>query len=166
MTSNIGANRFQQSASSIGFGDTKKDLAEHDTEFKGVVADVKKDLKQKFSAEFINRLDSIVVFKPLNKDSIKKIVRIHFDEFSARLKERNITLKPDSKIINALAKAAYNPDYGGREVRRVMAERLEHPIASALIDGTVKNDHSYKVSYDTKTEICVFEVEKKPEKTE
>jgi ATP-dependent Clp protease ATP-binding subunit ClpC len=160
MTSNVGAGRFQKSAKSIGFGDSKKDLAEHEHEFDGIVEDVKKDLKQKFSPEFINRLDSIVVFKPLNKDSIKKIVRIHLDEFLERLKDRNITLNIDARVINALAKASYNPDFGGREVRRVLAERLEHPLAAALIEGQVQDGSSYKVSHDTKKEICEFELEK------
>jgi ATP-dependent Clp protease ATP-binding subunit ClpA len=69
------------------------------------------NLDQYFSVEFINRIDKIIVFNPLDKNNIKKIVKLQLEKFSNRLKEKNINLKYDSKIINFIAKKVYNPDF-------------------------------------------------------
>lgn len=161
MTSNVGADRFQQNANSIGFTDTKKDLAEHEQEFESITEDVKKDLKKKFTPEFLNRLDSTVIFRPLDRDAIKTIVKIQLDVFLDRLKDRQIDLHIGGSVINALAKAAYNPEYGAREVRRMIADRIEHPLAEAMIAGTVQEGNSYQVSHDAAKKVCTFAPRKK-----
>ena len=161
LTSNVGAGRFQQNANSIGFGDSKKDLSEHEAEFSNISEDVQKDLKEVFSAEFLNRLDSITMFHPLNKDSIRSIVKIQLDEFQDRLKEKGIKLKIGGNVMNALAKASYRPESGAREVRRVISDRIEHPLAEDLIAGKVKENSTLKVSHDAKKKVCTFEVIKK-----
>jgi ATP-dependent Clp protease ATP-binding subunit ClpC len=155
MTSNIGASRFQQNANMIGFGATKKDLSEHEEEFKSIKEDVQKDLKKSFTPEFLNRLDSTVVFHPLNRESIKKIVKIHIQKLQARLREKNITLKIGGSDINALAKAAYNPEFGAREVRRVIADKIENPLAEEMINGKIVENKEYKVSCK-KDQFCTF----------
>ena len=155
MTSNIGADRFQQNANTIGFGATKKDLAESEEEFEHITEDVKKDLKKSFTPEFLNRLDSIVIFKPLNRDSIKKIVKLQIAKLQERLKEKNITLKISGSDINSLAKSAYNPEFGAREVRRVIADRIESPLADAMIAGKIRENSAYKVSCK-KDKACEF----------
>ena len=155
MTSNIGASRFQQNANTIGFGATKKDLSEHEEEFKSIKEDVQKDLKKSFTPEFLNRLDSTVVFHPLNRESIKKIVKIHIQKLQARLREKNITLKIGGSDINSLAKAAYNPEFGAREVRRVIADKIENPLAEEMINGKVVENKEYKVSCK-KDQFCTF----------
>ena len=157
LTSNIGAERFQQEANSIGFTDSKKDLAEHVSAFDGVKEDVMKDLKSSFSAEFINRLDGVVVFSPLNRDAIKKIVVLHVDEFQGRLKEKDICLKLGGSVINTLAKLAYKPESGAREVRRVIAQKMEKPLVEGLISGEIEHGASLVVKYDPKGEVCFFE---------
>ncbi len=157
LTSNVGAKRFQQNANSIGFLDSKKDLSEHESEFEHVSDDVRKDLREVFSAEFLNRLDDIIMFHPLNRESIKEIVKIQIEELKERLKEKNIKLKIGGNVINALAKAAYNPEAGAREVRRVLADRLEYSLAEFLIDLGKTNGLSLKVVHDAKGKVCVFE---------
>ena len=158
MTSNVGAKKFQQDANSIGFGDSKKDLAEHDHEFDVTKDEVMKELKTAFSPEFINRLDSAVVFRPLNRDAIKAIVKLHIKEFEARLKDKNITLKVGGSAINGLAKAAYNPEFGAREVRRVLQKSLETPLVEGIIAGDLQHDQTYTVKYNAKKEVCEFGV--------
>ena len=118
---------------------------------------VLKDLKKTFSPEFINRLDASVVFRPLDRTAIKKIVKLQIDEFQARLKEKQITLKIGGSAVNALAKLAYNPEFGAREVRRVISERLENPLVEALVNGEVKENCTLKVSHEAK-KGCRFEV--------
>lgn len=156
LTSNIGANRFQQNANSIGFGATKTDLAESESEFQNISDDVQKDLKKTFTPEFLNRLDATVIFKPLDRDSIKKVVKFQLKEFEARLQDKKIKLQIGGGVVNALAKAAYNPEFGAREVRRVLADRLETPLAEAIIAGEIEEKNEYIVHHDTKKKICTF----------
>ena len=160
LTSNIGANRFQQNANSIGFGATKIDLAESESEFKSISDDVQKDLKKTFTPEFLNRLDATVIFKPLDREAIKKIVELQLKEFEARLHDKKIKLQIGGNVINALAKAAYNPEFGAREVRRVLADRLETPLAEALISGDMTDNHEYIVGHDAKKNVCTFALAK------
>lgn len=156
MTSNIGANRFQQNANSIGFGATKQDLAESESEFEHITDDVQKDLKKAFTPEFLNRLDATVIFKPLNRDAIKTIVKFQLGEFEKRLAERKIKLRVGGSVVNALAKIAYNPEFGAREVRRVLADHLETPLAEGMIAGEISDGNEYKVSHDAKKKVCTF----------
>ncbi len=156
LTSNIGAQRFQHTANAIGFADSEKDLSQHEHEFELATDDVMKDLKQAFVPEFINRLDSVVVFHPLNRESIKQIVKLQIAEFQERLKEKNITLQVGGSAINSLAKASYHPESGARQVRRVLADKLEHPLAEGILNGTIKSGATLKVSYDGKSELCSF----------
>lgn len=157
LTSNVGAHRFQQEANSIGFGDSVSDLAEHEHEFDLAQAEVIKELKKHFSPEFINRLDANIVFRPLNRDSVKGIVKLQLKEFQDRLKDKNIKLKVGGSTINALAKEAYKPEFGAREVRRVLADHLENPLVEALVSGQISENSTVKVTHDGAKKVCVFE---------
>jgi len=160
LTSNIGAARFQKNANSIGFSDSKRDLAENAAEFEQISSDVEKDLKNSFPAEFLNRLDSTIMFHPLDRDSIKKIVKIQIEDFKKRLGEREISLKVGGNVVNALARVAYDPERGAREIRRVIADRLEHPLVEKIVAGEVKNGDVLLVSHNSKKKECEFEVAK------
>ncbi len=163
MTSNVGAARFQQNANSIGFTDTQRDMAEHDHEFASIAEDVQKDLKKIFPAEFLNRLDYTVMFRPLNRDAIKKIVKMQIKEFEGRLQEKNIKLVVGGATVNALAKLAYTPENGAREVRRVLTQALEHPLVEGLINGVLTTEQTYMVKFDKATQACTFSIaEPKP----
>lgn len=150
LTSNIGAQQFQKTANSIGFSDTKEDLSIHEHEFDEIKNAVMKDLKKTFSPEFINRLDDSIVFHPLDRDAIKKIVKLQINEFQERLNEKQIILKIGGSVINALAKLSYNPEFGAREVRRVISDKLENPLVEALIAGEIKENSTLKISYSAK----------------
>ena len=156
LTSNIGAQRFQKTANAIGFSDGDRDLAEHEHDFEIASEDVRKDLKQTFTPEFINRLDSVVIFRPLTRESIERIVRLQIEEFQTRLKERNVTIKMEESAITALSKASYHQESGARQVRRVLTDRLENPLVEAILEGQIKPGSTIKVSYNEKTEACEF----------
>lgn len=157
LTSNVGAERFQAEANSIGFSEKERDLAMHDHDFDIVKGEVLGELKKQFPPEFLNRLDATVVFRPLNRNSIKAIVKLQLAEFQERLKERDVNLKISGSLINTFAKLAYNPEMGAREIRRVLLDKLENPLVEAMVAGTVKEGATMKVSYDKKQEICQFE---------
>ena len=157
LTSNAGAARFQKNANSIGFSDNQKKLLEHEHDFEIAAAEAKKDLRQIFSAEFLNRLDSTIVFHPLDRNSIKKIIKLQISEFENRLADRKIKLKIGGNVVNSLAKIAFNPDTGAREVRRVLLEKLEHPLVENLISGKISDNQKIKISFCAKNKKCVFE---------
>ncbi len=156
LTSNIGAHRFQKEANAIGFAADKKDLAEHEHEFDVVKDEVLKDLKDAFPAEFINRLDATIVFRPLDRKAIKSIVELQVDELQERLKDRDIHLKLGGSAVNSLAKIAYKPEFGAREVRRVVSEKIEMPLVEGFISGDVKPGSTLQVTYDSKKKVCEF----------
>ncbi len=156
LTSNIGAQRFQHNANAIGFSDSDRDMAEHEQEFESASEDVRKDLKQTFAPEFINRLDSIVIFHPLNRESIERIIALQINEFKERLKERNVTINVEESALKALSKASYHQESGARQVRRVLTDRLENPLVEAILEGEIKPGSTIKVLYNEKTEACEF----------
>ncbi len=156
MTSNIGAQKFQREANSIGFAESEKDLAEHDHEFDVIKEEVTKELKKQFAPEFLNRLDGTLVFRPLNRNHIKGIIKLHVEEFQSRLAEKEIVIKVGGSTLNALAKASYKPEFGAREIRRVLQEKLENPLVEALVSGDIHENMTYHVGYDGKIEKCTF----------
>ncbi len=156
MTSNIGADKFQQEANNIGFGETKQDMAEHKHVFENIKKEVLKELKKKFSPEFINRLDSTVVFQALTQKSIKEILKIQIQEFNERLKNKNILLKFGGSTINTLTKKSYKPEFGAREIRRVIQDTVEYPFIEAMVEGKIVEDKNYMVTFNKKENICEF----------
>ncbi|MBB1564423.1 ATP-dependent Clp protease ATP-binding subunit [Candidatus Gracilibacteria bacterium] len=118
MTSNIGQEEFTKKAAKIGFDVTDDEEEKIIDDYKKAADKIKTNLTDYFSPEFINRIDKIIVFNPLDKIQIKKIINLGLKDLSKRLSERGFSLKYDSKVINFILKNVYNPDFGAREVRR------------------------------------------------
>ncbi len=156
LTSNIGAKRFQQNANAMGFSDGQKDLASHEHDFEIASEEVRKDLKSTFSPEFLNRLDSVVIFHPLDREAIKKIVELQIYEFQERLESKKIDLRVGGSVINALAARSFKPESGAREVRRILTDKLENPLVESLLSGKIHENEKVKVTFDMKKEICEF----------
>lgn len=140
MTSNIGQEEFNKEANKIWFDFDEKKDKETIKDFKKVEENIKDNLQDYFSPEFLNRIDKIIVFSPLDKKSISKIVEIHLEDLNNRIKKsKDIELKYDKKIINFIAKEVYNPEYWAREVKRYLIEKIEDKIAQNLIYGKVSD---------------------------
>ncbi len=132
MTSNIGAEKLTKQAARIGFKleeEAKGEKAAYEEKCKEVVGELKEHLRP----EFLNRVDHIIVFNALNQQHIRKIVRMHIDQLTARLKEQEYALDVDSKVVALLAEEGFDPEYGARPVRRVIQERLEAEIAEHIL---------------------------------
>lgn len=138
MTSNIGAHLLTESAAPIGFNLSTEEREAAMRTFDHKRDEVLKALKDQFRPEFLNRLDQIIVFKPLTPETIKSIVKLHIAELEERLSERNIRLELTSKALEYLASVSTDPDYGARPVRRKVQELLEDPIAEALLEERFK----------------------------
>ena len=88
-----------------------------------------------FKPEFINRIDEIVRFKPLNQEDLAVIVGIQLGQLRGRLAERRLSLEVSPAAEEWLAKTGYDPDYGARPLRRVLQRNIEDPLALALLEG-------------------------------
>ncbi len=121
MTSNLGSQRIQDMA-----GDENYD------KIKAAVMEV---VGEHFRPEFINRIDDLVVFHPLGRDEIRVIVDIQLAGLRKRLAEREIGLELSDEAMELLADAGFDPVYGARPLKRAIQQRLENPLAEAILRG-------------------------------
>lgn len=138
MTSNIGARRLTESAAPLGFGLSTEEMHVALQNFDHKKEEVMKDLKKHFKPEFLNRVDSVVVFQPLTHDSIKEIVKLHITDLQKRLTEKELHLELTPAGLDLLATLATDPEYGARPVRRRVQELVEDPLAESLLDEVYK----------------------------
>ncbi len=110
--------------------------------------DVREALKGFFRPEFINRLDEVIVFKPLGKDEIRQIADIQLARLQQRLNERHITLSLDDKAKNWLAENGYDEEFGARPLKRLIQQEVENKLALKLLDGEIKDNSEVVLTAD------------------
>lgn len=103
------------------------------------------DMKMRFKPEFLNRLDDIIMFKPLGEGEIKSIIDIFLKDIRKRLKDRNISLKITEKAKELMALEGYDPIYGARPLKRYIENSLETAIAKKIIKGDIYEGCTIKV---------------------
>ena len=128
MTSNLGSSLIQELSDNAG----STDPAETYTQMKAAVMGV---VQTHFRPEFINRLDDIVVFHPLDKKQIKEIARIQTRYLASRLAERQIQLDLDDSALSLLGNVGFDPVYGARPLKRAIQTQLENPLAQKILSG-------------------------------
>jgi len=133
MTSNIGAAMLLDGISSNG------EISESTRD--GVM----NALASSFRPEFLNRVDDVVLFKPLRKEEIRKIVRLLLKGLSSRLADRQITLNFGDDAVDFIADSGYDSVYGARPLKRYIVRRVETPLARALISGGVQDGATVEV---------------------
>ena len=154
MTSNIGTRKLKDFGTGVGF-DTdyrKKEKNKLSTEV------LKKSLGKKFSPEFLNRIDEIVVFNELDKNEIEKIVKIEIKKFINRLSEIEYKIQIDSKAISFLAKKGYNKEYGARPVKRAIQKFIEDEIAKMIVKNKIKKNDNIAISHKKDNDKLDFSV--------
>jgi ATP-dependent Clp protease ATP-binding subunit ClpC len=146
MTSNIGAEMIKRQTS-LGF-ELQRDA---DEEEKLAYDDMRKklmdSLKRVFRPEFINRLDSVIVFRALNKEDIKEIVKLELDKVAERLKDHDISLIATPPALEKLADMGYDPEMGARPLKRVIQQKVEDVLSDALLSGTFADGDAIIVDY-------------------
>ncbi len=121
MTSNLGSQRIQELAGAANYARMKAEIME-------IVG-------QHFRPEFINRIDDVVVFHPLEQEHIRKIVDIQLEYHKRRHHEREISLVLDPAARDRLAQAGFDPVYGARPLKRAIQQQLENPLAQRILRG-------------------------------
>lgn len=131
MTSNIGSDMIQQRFETIPDYDTAADMAKEDV--LGV-------LRQTVRPEFLNRIDDIVVFSPLSKEHITKIVELQVQALAKMLAEQDITIDATQEAIAYLAKKGFDPQYGARPVKRVLQREVINKLSKEILSGNISTD--------------------------
>src|SRR3990170_5121266 len=147
--------------SSLGF-DLKR---EEDLEEKLAYDEMRKklmdSLKRVFRPEFINLVDSVIVFRALNKDDIKKIVMLELDKVSLRLEEHEIVLRSSPEALEMLADMGFDPDMGARPLKRVIQQKVEDALSDALLADEFEDSDTILVDVED-GEIVLRRVESEP----
>lgn len=134
MTSNLGSQLIQEMS--------HDESAESYTKIKAAVMGV---VQAHFRPEFINRLDDIVVFHPLDKAQIRQIARIQLRGLEARLRDRGIGLKVSDAALSVLADIGFDPVYGARPLKRAIQSQLENPLAQQILAGAFVSGDTVQV---------------------
>jgi len=137
MTSNIGADLIQRQTS-IGFNIKRDEHQEANLAYAEMRKKLTESLKRTFRPEFINRLDSVIVFRALSKEEIKEIVGLELIKVQDRLKDHRIQLEATEAAKGLLAEKGYDQDYGARPLRRVIQSEVEDRLSDGFLAGQFK----------------------------
>lgn len=127
MTSNLGADLIKKSTE-IGFGATEGSM-----DYEHIKDKIEGEVKKKFKPEFLNRLNDIVIFHPLNKENLLHVIDLEITKVQNRLKKREIFITVDDAAKNFLVDKGFQPEMGARPLRRVIEQYLEDPLAEKLL---------------------------------
>ncbi|MFN3476993.1 MAG: biotin/lipoyl-containing protein, partial [Candidatus Methylomirabilales bacterium] len=103
------------------------------------------ELKKLFNPELLNRIDEVIVFHPLNREHMRKIVDIMLSRVQEELKEKRITLQVEESAKEFLVEKGYNPNYGARPLRRAIQRYLEDPLAEEFLKGMITEGSTVRV---------------------
>jgi ATP-dependent Clp protease ATP-binding subunit ClpC len=159
MTSNIGQEVIQREGSVIGF--SRPGLTQDGIPPKAGKPgkeDKKEELKHKlleevkkvFRPEFLNRIDDIIVFNPLVREDINKILDIELEPIYARLKQKGINLEISRQAQSFLIDKGFDPDFGARPLKRVIQRYIQDSLALKMLDGSFKSGDKVKADVDAK----------------
>lgn len=142
MTSNLGSDEFNEKAAQIGFNFSESEEEKIISDFDDIKNRVMKQLPEFFAPEFINRIDKTIVFRPLDKKILQKIILLQMDNLISRLKQIGIEMTFDKKAVSLILKETFTPEYGARPVRRYIQDKIEDKIADDMIANSKRKNVS------------------------
>jgi ATP-dependent Clp protease ATP-binding subunit ClpC len=149
LTSNLGTADFQRQA--IGFARGEQS---GEAEMRGKI---ESELKRTFRPELLNRLDDVIIFRPLTHEHLNRIVALMLRETQQRLAERSVTLEVGEDARAWLTRVGYDPVFGARPLRRAIERYVENPLSARLLAGEIKDgDH---VDVGVNNDALTFSVE-------
>ena len=147
MTSNIGSHLIQENFDKLTEKNRDSVLAKTKTE-------VFELLKKSIRPEFLNRIDEVIMFEPLNREDVANIVRIQFNHIRQQLADQNIVISATEEAIDWLAQLGYDPHFGARPVKRVMQKQVLNELSKQLLAGKI--DKSKEIVLDVFDNNFVF----------
>jgi ATP-dependent Clp protease ATP-binding subunit ClpC len=152
MTSNLGTRSVQKST----FGFSQKDAG---IDYKRMKSHMLEETKRMFTPEFLNRIDELIVFRPLERHHLGAIIDIAIEDMLEVVKEREIKISLSGKAKEYLTDKGYDPLYGARQVKRILRKYIEDPIAEDILKGRFK-DGSHILVRSKKTGLEFVEMDK------
>jgi ATP-dependent Clp protease ATP-binding subunit ClpC len=149
-TSNLGADLIQrQLREHLGQGDEAAQA-----QLKQQIMEL---LRARFRPEFMNRIDEIIIFHALDRAQIRDILKLQLERVKRTARGQGVTLEIDEALIDYFVNAGYRPEYGARELRRLLRSELETQLAKAMLTGEVKEGETVLASRDPELGRVIFE---------
>ncbi|WP_435625252.1 ATP-dependent Clp protease ATP-binding subunit [Flagellimonas sp.] len=161
MTSNIGARQLKDFGQGVGFGTAAK-KAQADSHQKSVIENA---LKKAFAPEFLNRIDDVIVFNPLEREHIHKIIDIELDKLFGRIKDIGYDLSLSEKAKDYIAEKGFDKQYGARPLKRAIQKYIEDALAEEIVNSKLVEGDSIFMDLDEKKEELTIKI-KKPKKSQ
>ncbi|MGB5554900.1 MAG: ATP-dependent Clp protease ATP-binding subunit, partial [Flavobacteriaceae bacterium] len=157
MTSNIGARQLKDFGQGVGFGTAAK-KSQEDTHHKSVIESA---LKKAFAPEFLNRIDDVIVFNPLEREDIHKIIDIELRKLYARINDIGYDLKLTDKAKDYIAEKGFDKQYGARPLKRAIQKYIEDALAEEIVNSKLEEGDSIFMDLDTAKEELTIKIKKK-----
>ncbi len=140
MTSNIGSDIIRENFEHLETGDKETIIASTKTK-------VYELLKRSIRPEFLNRIDEVVMFEPLNRENIRTIVDMQMREIQQRLQESDVKLSWSEEALDWLAQLGYDPQFGARPLKRVLQKRVLDELSKKILSGELSKEGHIKIDY-------------------
>ena len=134
MTSNAGAHKLKKQRT-MGFGSS---ACQDEKTYEAMKENIMDEVKETFRPEFLNRVDEIIVFHPLEQEHIRQIAALMLRQLGDRLAERGMALEFDDSAVNLLAEAGYDLQYGARPLRRAIQRKVEDALSEEILSGRIR----------------------------
>jgi len=144
--------------SNLGAGFLSTDALKDETTFAHATESVMKMLREQFRPEFLNRVDDIVIFRPLGEAQLAKIVELRLEDLEKLLADRHITIELTDAARKQIFTAGYDQAYGARPLKRAIQRLIQDPLALKILDGEVLHGDHVKIEGDRKAGALRFEV--------
>jgi ATP-dependent Clp protease ATP-binding subunit ClpC len=155
MTSNVGARQVKDFGLGVGFG-TAAQKSQEDKNIQGVIQNA---LKKKFSPEFLNRIDDVVIFNNLDKDHLTEIIKLELGALQDRVKELGYSLSLSKKAITFLIDKGYDKQYGARPLARAIQRYVEDAMAGEILKKSLTNGSKVTFDWDGKSDELKLSIE-------
>ncbi len=161
MTSNIGARQLKDFGQGVGFGTSAK-KSQADSHQKGVIENA---LKKAFAPEFLNRIDDVIVFNPLEREDIHKIIDIELAKLFARIKDIGYELTLTDAAKDYIAEKGFDKQYGARPLKRAIQKYIEDTLAEEIVNSKLQEGDSIHMDLDKKKDELTIKIKKAQKST-
>ncbi|MBT8204816.1 MAG: ATP-dependent Clp protease ATP-binding subunit [Eudoraea sp.] len=162
MTSNIGARQLKDFGQGVGFGTAAK-KSQADSHQKTVIENA---LKKAFAPEFLNRIDDVMVFNPLEREHIHQIIDIELEKLFQRIREIGYNLSLTDKAKDYIADKGFDKQYGARPLKRAIQKYIEDALAEEIVNSKLEEGDSISMDYEKKGDKLTIEIKKAKKSSE
>ncbi len=150
MTSNIGSHLIQENFAQVN----EENAEEIQAKTKNQVFEL---LKNTIRPEFLNRIDEIIMFKPLSREELREIVEIQFRNVQKNIQDQGIFIDASSAALDWLGELGYDPQFGARPLKRVIQKRILNELSKELLAGKIEKNSNIYIDLDDKTHNFIFQ---------